>query len=375
MGGLPTTRRAGGEALSHYESLAKNVIKKSLRIRPKENVIVESWNHGADVAKEIVYQLRAAGARPMFLFEDEDTHWRSVETLPPARLGQVSKSEWAALKEADAYIFLPGPADIARYRKNLGKTSVAFGYNSNWYRIAEKSGLRGARLLLGYVSPERAASYGFDFDAWRSMLLDASAADFAAVARKGKKIAGLLSSDARVEISSPNGTRLSFDLRGRPGKADDGIVDEQDVEDGDFMTNVPPGYSYVVPDEKSAEGTIVADLPVAYLGSLMRGIRVDFTGGKASWSAEVNPELLRPSWEKAKGPKDLLGALSIGLNPAARTGFLQDDLVAGVVEVGIGSNDEYGGRNKTDFYLGARLSNATVKVGKKVLVDGGQLAV
>ena len=361
--------------MSPYEALAKNVIKKSLQIQPKESVIVESWNHGADVAKEIVYQLRAAGARPMFLLEDEEAHWRSVETLPPSKLGQVSKSEWAALKEADAYIFLPGPADIARYRKNMGKMSAAFGYNSSWYRSAEKSGLRGARLLLGYVSPERAASYGFEYGAWRSMLLDASSVDFTAVARKGKKIAGLLSREGPVEITSPSGTHLTLDLRGKPGRADDGIVDAQDLKDEEFMTNVPPGYAYVVPDESSAEGAIVADLPVAYLGSLMRGIRVDFADGKASWSADINPELFKPSWEKAKGPKDRLGSVSIGLNPAARTGFLQDDLVAGVVEIGIGSNDEYGGRNKTDFYLGARLSNATVKVGKKVLVDGGRLAV
>jgi len=45
-----------------------------LHIQPKENVIVECWNHGLDAAKEIVYQLRAVGARPMLLLEDEETH-------------------------------------------------------------------------------------------------------------------------------------------------------------------------------------------------------------------------------------------------------------------------------------------------------------
>src|SRR6266699_6831078 len=104
---------------------------------------------------------------------DEETHWRSVEDLSPTKLGQVSAAEWAALSKADAYVFFPGPADIARYRKNMEKSQAATSYNSDWYRRAERAGLRGARVLLGYVSRERARSYGFEFDAWRDMILRA----------------------------------------------------------------------------------------------------------------------------------------------------------------------------------------------------------
>ena len=132
--------------MSEYEALAKNIIRRTLAIKPKENVIVESWNHGTEVAKEIIYQLRAAGARPMFLFEDEDTYWRSVESLPPTKLGQVSASEWAALSKADVYIFLPGPADILRYRKNMAKSQAATSYNSEWYRSEERRVGKECRL-------------------------------------------------------------------------------------------------------------------------------------------------------------------------------------------------------------------------------------
>src|SRR2546428_7204243 len=162
-------------AVSDYEALAKNVVRRSLHIQPKENVIVECWNHGLDAAKEIVYQLRAVGARPMLLLEDEETHWRSVADLPPAKLGQVSASEWAALSKADAYVFFPGPADIARYRKNMEKSQAATSYNSDWYRRAERAGLRGARVLLGDVGRERARSDGFEVDARRDMVPAAGA--------------------------------------------------------------------------------------------------------------------------------------------------------------------------------------------------------
>jgi leucyl aminopeptidase (aminopeptidase T) len=361
--------------MSEYEGFAKNVIRRSLQIKPKENVIVESWNHGFDAAKEFVYQLRAAGARPMLLLEDEETHWRSVDTLPPAKLGQVSKSEWAAVSSADAYIFLPGPADIARYRANLAKMGAATSYNSDWYRRAEKAGLRGARVLLGYVSPERARAYGFEYGPWRSMILEAGSADYGALSRKGHRLADTLSREAEVEVTDPNGTHLTFRLKGRGAKCDDGIVDKEDLKAGDFMTGVPGGSSYVAPDEGSAEGIVVADLPMPYLGTLSRGVRFEFRDGKASWSSSSGSEAIQASYERATGAKDRLAAISIGLNPAVKYGFLQDDLAAGCVEISIGDNTEWGGRNRSSFSSGARMSQATVKIGRKTVVDHGRLTV
>lgn len=361
--------------MTEYEALAKNIVKRSLKIQPKENVIVETWNHGFDAAREIVYQVRAAGARPMLLMEDEDTHWRSVETLPSSKLGQVSASEWGALAQADAYVFFPGPADIVRYRANLEKMAAATGYNADWYRRARKAGLRGARVLLGYVSEERARSYGFEYGPWKSMILEAASTDFRALARKGRKVTDLLSRDSEVEVTAPNGTRLAFRLKGRPARLDDGIVDEADLKEGEFMTNVPPGASWVAPDEQAAEGSFVADLPTPYLGQLVRGVRFTFKDGYGAWSSDEGSDSVRKRYDKATGGKDRLAAINIGLNPAARYGFLQDDLVAGSVEISIGDNTEWGGRNKSSFSFAARLSHATVRIGTKTVVDGGKLAV
>jgi leucyl aminopeptidase (aminopeptidase T) len=83
--------------MSEYEALAKSVIKQSLRVKPKENVIVECWTHGLPIAAEFVYQLRAAGAHPMLLVEDEDALWRSAATLPSSKLGKVGSHEWKAM--------------------------------------------------------------------------------------------------------------------------------------------------------------------------------------------------------------------------------------------------------------------------------------
>jgi aminopeptidase len=362
--------------MSVYESLAKNVIRRGLRVKPKENVIVETWNHGLPIATEFVYQLRAAGARPMLLFEDEPTYWRSLSTLPKPKLGQVGSHEWKALEEADAYVFVTGPADIVKVRETGDKYDAATAYNSEWYKRAKKARLRGARIGLGYVTGERAAAYGLDVDDWRRMMLDASSVDPREIVRRGRKLRTLLSRRGRVEITAPNGTRFTCDLLGRKAGISDGVVDDEDMDRGENMTDVPAGEVFVAPDEKSASGTLVFDRPLAYVGRWVRGLRLAFDDGRLSkWSAEENADPIRARWEKAKGDKDRLGMLNFGLNPNARTGFLQDYVASGSVYVSVGDNSEVGGKNKTDFFLGCTLTGATVTIDGAAVVKGGQLVV
>ena len=362
--------------MSEYEALAKNVIRRTLHIQPKENVIVETWNHGLPIATEVVYQARAAGARPMLLFEDEETYWRSVNSLPESKLGQVGSHEWKAMSEADAYVFIPGPADITKIREAGKKYSAATAYNDDWYRRAKRNRLRGARLGLGYVTEPRAKSYGFDLEQWRKMVLEASSVDGQQIVRVGRKVTRALAKKGRLQITHPNGTRFSCDLVGKPAGIEDGIITKEDLDAGENMANIPAGEAFVVPDEKSGDGTIVFDRPIAWLGRWIRDVRIAFDGGRLTkFSASENEDLIRSEWEEAKGPKDLLGYLDVGLNPKARSGFLQDAIVAGSLYVAVGSNDEVpGGKNKTDFYLGASLTGATVTIDGRPIIRKGALA-
>ncbi len=361
--------------MSEYEALAKNVLKKTLRVKPGENVIVESWNHGIPIAREFVYQIRALGARSLLLFEDEEAFWRSAADLPKAKQGKVGDHEWAALKEADAYVFLTGPADIFKMRELREGYNGMVGYNSEWYDRAEKYKVRGARLYLGYATEQRAKAYGFDLEAWRRMLLDASGVDPAVLRKNGRRVARLLSGKGHVTVTHPNGTHFEFDLAGRKAVLDDGVVTQEKLDDGENMAAIPAGELAVLPDEKSGEGTIRFDRPIAFLGRWMRGVTVAFENGRvAKWSAEENEEVLRGTWDKSKpGQRDLIGGFEIGVNPLARTGFLQDYLPTGNVYIAVGNSEEFGGKNATDFYLASTLTGATVTVDGKAVVEGGRL--
>jgi leucyl aminopeptidase (aminopeptidase T) len=360
---------------SPYARLVRNVLRTTLRVKPKENVVVECWNHGLDIAQEFVYQIRKLGARPMWLFEDEATFWRSVATLPKTKLGQVGTHEWAALAKASAYVFVPGPADIRRARTlGFSRYLAATAYNARWYRAAAKARLRGARIGLGYVTKERAKSYGFSYDAWRRMVLAASNVDFPKIAERGRKLGKLLGGGGRVEITAPNGTDLAFDLADRDVFVGDGIVDKADLDREDNVADVPPGAGGCTFDERSAEGTVVFDRPVPYLGTWVTGLAWTLEDGRiVDYRVGKNRRFFEDALNRGKPNEQRLGDLSVGLNPKAQVGFLQDGIVAGVVYLGAGGNVHAGGKIKSDFHFGAMLSGATVEVEGTTVVRGGRL--
>ena len=299
--------------MSDYEALAKNVLTKTLRVKAGENVIVETWNHGIPIAREFVYQIRALGARPLLTFEDEEAFWRSASEIPKAKLGKVGAHEWAAMKEADAYVFITGPADINKMRENREGYNAMIGYNSEWYDRAEKYRIRGARVGLGYVSEQRARAYGFDLDAWRHMMLQASAVDPSILRKNGQKIQRLLSKKGHVTVTHPNGTHFEFGLTGRKAVLDDGVISKEKLDDGENMASVPAGELAVLPDPRSGEGTIHFDRPLYAYGRAMRGLTVAFDRGRvAKWSAEENEDMYRSSWDRAKPGKALLDGSAPG---------------------------------------------------------------
>src|SRR5256886_12242262 len=206
------------------------------------------------------------------------------------------------------------------------------------------------------------------------MVLEASSVDGQQIVRVGRKVTRALAKKGRLEITHPNGTRFSCDLVGKPAGIEDGIVTKEDLDVGENMANIPAGEAFVVPDEKSGDGTIVFDRPIAWLGRWIRDVRVAFDGGRmVKFSASENDDLIRSAWEEAKRPEDLLGYLDIGLNPKARSGFLQDAIVAGNVYVAVGANDEVPrSEERTDFYLGGGLPGGTVTIdGRPGIREGG----
>jgi leucyl aminopeptidase (aminopeptidase T) len=157
---------------------------------------------------------------------------------------------------------------------------------------------------------------------------------------------------------------------------EDCVVDDDDLDHGRNVANIPGGNVLVCPDESYAEGTVIFDRPTPYLGKWINGIRLDFKNGLLTeYRARVNAKVLKLSYEKAEGEKNKVATLGVGLNPKVRTGFLQDSIANGTLTLGIGGNDDIGGANKTDFYFPGVITKATLTVDGNTIVQNGRVTL
>ncbi|HZY69454.1 MAG TPA: hypothetical protein VFF67_00545 [Thermoplasmata archaeon] len=365
---------------STRRALARNILTRSLQVRRGENVLIDTWDATLDWANSAVLETRRLGAHPMLTVEDEATFWASAAKGGASTLGGAGSAFWAALREADAMVYFYGPVDFARER-TLPKAVLdrVSSTDHEFFRVAEKFGVRCARWDFGRTSAPAAQAQGIDLDRWRSELIDGALADPRTLQRDGARVGRRLARGRTVHVTHPNGTDLELRLKGRRPKVDDGVIDEDDVREGNIFTVVPSGVVAVAVDESFAEGTFqsnfrsasVMDNNIAHEGGrwTFRGgglVGYDYTRGLAEF---------RKAYTSVGKGRESPGALSIGLNPKISTIPLLEDQALGTVTLTIGRNAYLGGSNRIHrFTAYLVLRGADVTVDGVPLVTGGRLS-
>ena len=359
------------------QAVARNVLKKSLKVKSGENVAIETWSETLPWANAFVLEARRIGAHPVLLYEDEETYWDSVRRFKPSAVGTVGNHEWKLLDESDAYVFFFGPSDWTRYDGLArGGFDKLIAYNREWYRRAARQKLRGVRMYLGRTSPATADRFGVDLDTWRHELDAASLVDPIEFTRAASRIERRLHQGKELNITHPNGTELNLRLRGYQVQIDDGAVDEYDIRHGNNLAYIPGGVVGVALDERFAEGRIIANRTGYPQTGPLDGGHWTFERGKLSeFEFGKGAAQFEKDFSKAPKGKDSPAFFSIGLNPKLSMSPQMEDQVLGNITVGIGGNAFRGGKNSCPFVSWVALQGATATLDGQPLVSAGKLEV
>jgi leucyl aminopeptidase (aminopeptidase T) len=345
---------------SSLSRLATKILTESLNLKKGESVTVETWNTGADLAKEVVKHARRMGCIPIMVYEDEETFVDGVKNTPKDVLGQMGKHESAMLSATDAYVFIPGPP-LGAYFKRITRREYADStrYNDSWYEAAAKARLRGVRLSYGYVGRDLAGFLGKKPQSIVQAQQRGIFVDLNELGRKGRPILDKFRDGARAEISSGAGT-LNFELKGE-ATLEDGKVDEQDVSSGQNIAYLPPGMVAKDVDPSSASGKVKLSPSLTRLG-VVGPVTLSFENGKlVKWSASGNSKaVLAKLFELVKEEDRKLTYLTVGLNEKLRYGFAVDRFVAGSIAI-------------SGFGFVGVLRDGTLKVDGAKVVDSGVL--
>ncbi len=208
-----------------------------------------------------------------------------------------------------------------------------------------------------------------------SMLEGPMNIDWRALKKRTKAVATLLRGAETVVISSPNGTDLSFSIKGRRVYEDTGIL----TKPGAFG-NLPAGEVFLAPLEGTAEGRLVLEwaptraLTTPLILKIEKGMVKEIEGEEP-----FKEELTRRLKENPLNAN--IAELGIGTNDGARRpdNILESEKILGTIHIAFGDNSSFGGKVRTPFHQDFVLFKPTVILKRgakeKVLLSDGRLTV
>ncbi len=346
--------------------VARHIVTRCLRVRPGENAVIESWDHTLPIAAAAVDEIRRVGGRTLQIHEDEGAWWRAIDRKQSRLLGQGSDPEWAALKAADIFLHFWGPGDTDRIERTPEKTfDQAHGWFTPWYATAQRAGLRGARVAVGFATEGRARQWKLDRRAWEEKILRACLVDPSEFRRPGARLSRALARGRKVRITHPNGTDLEVGLAGFGPRLHDGIPHPKDKRYGPagMLSQIPSGSVDVALDSTTAEGVIHANRRTNIWWNWNSGGTLEFTGGRLkSYSFDHGGDEFARQYRKGSTGRDRTGSLRIGLNPAVGDVPNLETVEFGAVTLSIGNNRAQNGANSASFMNWVTLAGAEVSV-------------
>lgn len=309
---------------------SSKIVNTCMKIQPGEHVLVVTEPSRFSIAEALAAEVYRVGAQPVICVMEPRTQ-DSEE--PP-------KEITAAMLESDAFISVVG--------KSITHTHAV--------KAAITAGSRG--LVLTHFTEEMMIHGGIE-------------ADFEEVKPVCISMAQAMAGSEKIVLTSPGGTHLEYSARGRRGNHLYCMV-----EKGEFST-LPTVEANVSPLEGTANGVIVADASIPYIGigvleepvilKVKDGFITDISGGR---QAKMLADDLA-----SKGDPNVynIAEHGVGLNPKCRfCGFmLEDEGVYGSCHIGIGTSITLGGNVKTKCHYDVIMKNGTVIADGRVLMENG----
>lgn len=313
---------------------ADKVVSTCVKVQPQEEVLIVTEASKMEIAKAIAAAVYRVGAEPILMVM---VPRESDSQEPPKTIAD-------AMRASDAFISVVG--------KSITHTHAV--------RDAIDNGSRG--VVLTQFTEEMLMHGGIE-------------GDFEEAKVVCKAVAGALAGSEEIHLTTANGTDLRYSARGRRGNALYCMV-----EKGEFST-IPTVEANVSPLEGTANGVIVADGSIPYIGIgvLDEPVRLLVKDGRIQ-SIEGGKQAMQLARDlEAKQDPNVynIAEIGLGLNPKCRfMGFmLEDEGVYGTAHIGIGTSITLGGTVKAACHYDLIMKDATVEADGRYILKHGQVVL
>ena len=358
-----------------FRPLADKIVGTCLRVRPGEVVQIGGGVHNFAFVGALAAAVRRAGAFAELNVTSDDLQLETLTMVPLEYLQMVPRHRLKWLEDVNALIVTDAVADPRR----------ALSVPEERRRAAEAAAEavqrhifeRGLRVLyVPYPTPAARAGLPITFPNLWTMFWRAVDVDYEAMQQEAAALAAALEGATEVRLLSDSGTDLTLTVGDRPVLVDDGVMSDDDVEQGDTAVNLPAGEVFFAPVETSVRGRVIIDF--AYRnGQTMRGLELTVEQGRVTLHGTPQGGCaFREVLALGHGDADVIGELGIGLNPGVDRfcGYgPTDEKRRGTVHLGLGENRYFGGNNAADFHWDLFVERPTLVVDGRTVIEAGNL--
>jgi aminopeptidase len=355
-----------GDVVTRWADL---LVDYCLRVAPGETILIGSEWEARPLVEACYKAVVLRGAHPLIRLDFPGLAEFFLTHATDAQLAHVPPVGLYEAQAVSARIRIAAETDTRALARVDPRRQAALDRARDPIRRATRE---KRWVLTQYPTAGYAADAGMSLAEYEKFVASAMFLDrpdpVAAWKELGQRQAGLVEymtgvKAVRVEAE---GTDLTLSVAGRTWINSDG------------RRNMPSGEIFTGPVEDSPRGRLRCGFPVCRDGRELKGIALEFEGGRVvSARAEEGEEYLRSMLDLDPGARRL-GELGLGLNAGIQrfTGsILYDEKIGGTVHLALGqSYPETGGVNESalhwDLIVDTRSGGRVTADGRVVMEDG-----
>ena len=282
-----------------FDRLAKLLVEYSIRLRPKENVLVETFDVPDEMTIAAINAIRKAGGTPFAQIQRSRVSRALALGATDRQLGFAAGHELSRMKKMHAYIAIRGSNNITE----LSDVPVSqLKLVAKKMRPVQDQRVKKTKwVVLRWPNPSMAQLAGMSTEAFEDFYFDVCTLDYRRLAPGMKALKKLFEKTDRVQIRGP-GTDLRFSIKGIPAI----------ICGGD--RNIPDGEVFTAPVRDSVQGHVSFNAPTIYQGMAFDGIRLEFRNGKIVKATGNETQKLNRILDSDAGAR-YIGEFSLGFNP------------------------------------------------------------
>jgi aminopeptidase len=282
-----------------FDKLAKLLVEYSISLKPKENVLIETFDVPDEMTIGLIHAVRNAGGTPFAQIQRSRVSRALAMGATERQLTFAANHELSRMKKMHAYIAIRGSNNITELSDvPVGQLKLL----AKKMRPVQDQRVKKTKwVVLRWPSPSMAQLAGMSTEAFEDFYFDVCTLDYRKLQPGMKALKKLMESTDRVEIRGRE-TDLRFSIKGIPAI----------VCGGD--RNIPDGEVFTAPVRDSVEGYVTFNAPTIYQGTAFDGIRLEFRQGKVVKATGNETEKLNRVLDSDAGAR-YIGEFSLGFNP------------------------------------------------------------